>query len=44
MLKSLFAAALLVGLATAPALSEEWTYTDGTGSLNSTGERESPFS
>lgn len=31
MLKSLFAAALLVGLATAPALSEEWTYTDGTG-------------
>ena len=31
MLKSLFAAALLVGLATAPALSEDWTYTDGTG-------------
>lgn len=31
MLKSLFAAALLVGFATAPALSEEWTYTDGTG-------------
>jgi iron complex transport system substrate-binding protein len=30
-LKSLFAAALLVGFATAPALSEEWTYTDGTG-------------
>jgi len=30
-LKSLFAAALLVGLATAPALSEEWTHTDGTG-------------
>ncbi len=31
MLKSLFAAALLVGLVAAPTLAEEWTYTDGTG-------------
>ena len=31
MLKSLFAAALLVGLAVAPGLAEEWSYTDGTG-------------
>jgi len=29
--KSLFAAALLLGFAAAPALAEEWTYTDGTG-------------
>lgn len=31
MFKSLFAAALLLGFAAAPALAEEWTYTDGTG-------------
>jgi iron complex transport system substrate-binding protein len=31
MLKSLIAAALLFGFAAAPAIAEEWTYTDGTG-------------